>query len=174
MKIFLLSLSLSFIFIVIIRCESRPHSNENKKENNSFAKANIDSRSYNLGVIGAFAEVVDIGIKKLALSAPLKPDEMNVLIDEAQIIATKNNVEIYREVDFLVTDLFPAEITNGKHVLFIYKGLIKQDYLNLKAKKKQLVESNKYKGEARTEIARSFGKLLSYPDKRINELLKIN
>jgi len=156
---------------MIFRCENRPQSSENKNENNSMAKSNIDSRSYNLGVIGAFAEVVDIGIKNLALSAPLEPDEMDALIDEARIIATKNHVEIYREVDFLVTDLFPAEITHGKHVLLIYKGSIKQEYINLKEKKKQLVQLKKYKGEARTQIARTFGKLLSYPDKRINELL---
>jgi hypothetical protein len=30
----------------------------------------IDERSYNLGGIGAFAEVVVAGVKKLALSAP--------------------------------------------------------------------------------------------------------
>ena len=133
--------------------------------------AEIDRRSYMLGGIGAFAEVVDIGIKKLALSSPMSPAEMDALIGEAQRIAADNNVELYRETDFLVTDLFSEGLTTGKHVLLIYKGAIKDEYMELKARKKQLVDSGNYKGEAREEIARDFGKLLSYPDERIDKLL---
>jgi len=134
-------------------------------------QSTIDSRSYNLGVIGGFAEVVDIGIKKLALSAALLPGEMDGLLEEARRIAANNHVEIYREDDFIVTDLFPAEITDGKHVLVIYKGNTLQEYLDLKMKKKRLVESGQYTSKARRTIARQMGALLSYPENKINELL---
>lgn len=35
----------------------------------------IDERSYQLGVIGAFAEVVGLGVKRLALSSPMSPED---------------------------------------------------------------------------------------------------
>jgi len=143
-------------------------------QDNRSAENTIDRRSYVLGGIGTFAEVVDIGIKKLALSAAITPGEMDALIDDAMRIAKENNAEVYREEDFLVTDLFPEEITGGKHVLLIYKGTTKDEYMNLKEKKKQLVQLGQYKGAAREEIARSMGKLLSYPDEKINELLSEN
>ena len=138
------------------------------------AALGIDQRSYNLGGIGAFGEMVDLGVKKLALSAALSPEDMDALIEEAAHIAKRNNVEIYRENDFLVTDLFPASITEGKHVMVIYKGETKQEYLDLKIRKRQLVASNQYASEAREEIARRFGAMLSYPEWKIDELISNN
>ena len=156
---YLLPVILISVLLFYTQCSKKP------------GKAEIDRRSYTLGGIGAFAEVVDIGIKKLALSAPMSPAETDDLIEDAQRIAADNNVEIYRESDFLVTDLFSEEITEGKHVLLIYKGGVKDEYMELKARKKQLVDSGDYEGEAREEIAREFGKLLSYPEERIQKLL---
>ncbi|MEC7859668.1 MAG: hypothetical protein VX469_00175, partial [Pseudomonadota bacterium] len=52
----------------------------------------IDQRSYKLGNIGAFGEMVNVGIKKLALSAALPPEEMDALIEEAARVAKRNNV----------------------------------------------------------------------------------
>lgn len=131
----------------------------------------IDRRSYILGGIGAFAEMVGAGVKKLALSAPMKPEEMDTLIEDARRIAAENRAEITREEDFLVTDLFPAEITEGKHVLLITKGSTKQEYFDLKDEKRRLVQSGAYVGAAREAIARRMGRLLSYPEERIDELL---
>ena len=138
------------------------------------AELGIDQRSYNLGGIGAFGEMVDAGVKKLALSAALSPENMDAIVEEAARIAKRNNVEIYRENDFLVTDLFPASITEGKHVLVIYKGETRQEYLDLKIRKGQLVASNQYTGEARKEIARQFGAMLSYPEWKIDGLIGNN
>jgi len=138
------------------------------------ATLDIDKRSYNLGGIGAFGEMVNVGVKKLALSAALSPEDMDALIKEATRVAKRNNVEIYRENDFLVTDLFPVSITDGKHVLLIYKGETKQEYLDLKIRKAQLVASNQYTGQAREEIARRLGAMLSYPEWKINELISNN
>jgi len=138
------------------------------------AALSIDQRSYNLGGIGAFGEMVDAGVKKLALSAALSPENMDAIVEEAARIAKRNNVEIYRENDFLVTDLFPASITEGKHVLVIYKGETRQEYLDLKIRKGQLVASNQYTGEAREEIAHQFGAMLSYPEWKIDSLISNN
>ena len=132
----------------------------------------IDERSYNLGGIGAFAEVVGAGVKNLALSAPMSPQEMDGLIEEAEKIVERNHALSYRETDFLTTDLFPAAITDGKHVLLIYTGSVKDQYLALKEEKKALVDQNRYGGEARREVARKMGRLLSYSEEKIAALLE--
>jgi hypothetical protein len=131
----------------------------------------IDQRSYRLGSIGAFAEMVGAGVKKLALSAPMDPAEMDALLQEAERIAGDHDVELYGETDFLVTDLFPSELTDGKQVLLIYRRGTLEEYRALKAEKLRLEESGQYQGAVRVEVARKFGHLLSYTDEKIDALL---
>ena len=135
------------------------------------AKPTIDKRSYNLGIMGGFAEVVRLGVKKLALSEVMTPEEMDGVMEDAEIIARRNEVLIWRETDFLVTDLYPEDVAEGKHVLLIYTGETLDEYLALKADKAALVANNGYEGQAREDIARRFGNLLSYPDQVIDDLL---
>ena len=131
----------------------------------------VDERSYNLGIVGGFAEVVRLGVKELALSEVLTPVEMDDILPDAQIVAERNSVLLYREVDLLVTDLYPADVALGKDVLLIYTGDTLEKYLALKAAKRKLVADGHYKGKARIEIARRFGRLLSYPMPVIDELI---
>ena len=132
----------------------------------------IDKRSYNLGIMGGFAEVVKLGVKKLALSEVMTPQEMDDIMDDALVVAKRNGVEMWRETDFLVTDLYPADVAEGKHVLLIYTGDTLDRYLAIKADKAGLVAAGNYKGEARDDIARRFGRLLSYPEPVIDDLLE--
>lgn len=134
----------------------------------------IDQRSYTLGGLSTFAEMVRVGVKTLALSAAVTPEEMNDLVEDAEWIAQEEGVLLYREPELIVTDLFPAEVAAGKHVLLIYKGATLDDYLALKQRKSELVASGSYTGDARRDIARQFGKLLSYPDANIEELIDKN
>jgi hypothetical protein len=131
----------------------------------------IDHRSYQLGIMGGFAEVVKLGVKKLALSEVMSPGEMDDILEDALVIAKRNGVEMWREEDFLVTDLYAADVAAGKHVLLIYTGDTREAYLAIKADKAELVTAGKYEGAAREEIARRFGRLLSYPEKVIDDLL---
>jgi len=132
----------------------------------------IDQRSYQLGVMGGFAEVVKLGVKQLALSEVMTPEEMDGVMDDAMIIAERNQVQMWREADFLVTDLYPADVAEGKHVLLIYTGDTLDRYLAIKADQAGLVAAGEYEGDAREEIARRFGRLLSYPEAVIDELLE--
>jgi hypothetical protein len=79
---------------------------------------------------------------------------------------------MWRETDFLVTDLYPADVAEGKHVLLIYTGDTLDRYLAIKADQAGLVAAGEYEGDAREEIARRFGRLLSYPEAVIDELLE--
>ncbi|MDG2376410.1 MAG: hypothetical protein P8M18_08675 [Woeseiaceae bacterium] len=135
-------------------------------------ESGIDERSYQLGIMGGFAEVVRLGVKTLALSEVMRPDEMDDAMEDAAVIAKRNRVEIWRETDFLVTDLYPADVAESKHVLLIYTGDTLDKYLALKAGKETLVEAGNYEGEEREEIARRFGHLLSYPEAVIDDLLQ--
>ena len=131
----------------------------------------IELRSYRLGSIASWSEAVSVGVKELALGSPSTPDEMDALIDEAGKIATRFGVSVYRETDLLVTDLFPATVAEGKHVLLLYRQPTLDKYLALKQKKADLIEAGEYAGSAREGIARGFGRLLSYPDSVIDEKL---
>lgn len=131
----------------------------------------VDARSYNLGLIGAFAEVVNRGVKTLALSEVMSPEEMDDILPDARIVAERNGVEIYREPELIVTDLFPADVAIGKHVLLIYTGDTLERYVRLKEDKARLVEAGRYSGDRRRAIARRFGRLLSYPETVIDDLL---
>ena len=142
-----------------------------KPTDSSDATGSIDQRSYRLGGIGAFAEMVGAGVKRLALSDAMPPEEMDALIEEARAIAEGDGAEVYLETEFLVTDLFPADITDGMQVLLIYRGSALQEYVDLKERKKLLVESGSYVEDARAEIAREMGRLLSYPEDKILSLL---
>jgi hypothetical protein len=160
-----LSFSLLFLTFFLLGESCR------QKTTQSSEQVKIDSRSYNLGVIAAFAEIVSMDVKKLALSAPLTPQEMDGLITGAEIIANENGVSIYIEKNFLVTDLFPETLTKGKYVLMIYKPPIKMEYLKLKEEKNRLVDSGRYEDQARKLVARKMGRLLSYPESKIDNLL---
>ena len=132
----------------------------------------IDQRSYNLGILGGFSEVVRLGVKKLALSEVMAPAEMDAMMDDAIVIAKRNEVQMYRETELIVTDLYPADVALGKHVLLIYTGNTLDEYRTLKADKATLVATGKYTGAAREEIARRFGRLLSYPENIITDLIE--
>jgi hypothetical protein len=96
---------------------------------------------------------------------------MDALIDEAVKIIERNDAKAYRDADFLVTDLFPAEITEGMHVILIYNDPVLDEYMALKERKQALIDEGAYEGEARKEIAREMGRLLSYPEERIENML---
>ncbi|MFN0181503.1 MAG: VOC family protein [Gemmatimonadales bacterium] len=130
-----------------------------------------DSMAYALGTIGGFAELVNSGVKQLALSEVLSPAEMDRLLPEAERVAARNGVKLYREPSLLVTDLFPADVAKGKDVLLIYQGTTKDEYLALKADALALAKAGQDTGRAREAIARRFGRMLSYPTWRVNQLL---
>lgn len=133
--------------------------------------AEIDERSYNLGILGGFSEVVRLGVKKLALSEVMSPADMDAIMADAEVIARRNEVQMWREPELIVTDLYPADVAEGKHVLLIYTGSTLDEYLQLKKDKAALVAAGKYAGDARLDIARRFGRLLSYPEPVIDDLI---
>jgi len=126
--------------------------------------------AYQLGNVGSFAEIINAGAKDLALSSPMSPTEMDEFMPLAKEVAARHSVEVYREDDLVVTQLFPANVATGKEVLVLYQGHTLDTYQKLKADK---VQAN---GDAEKEldISRRFGRLLSYTPRKINRLLAEN
>lgn len=127
--------------------------------------------SYHAGINTAFAEVVGAGCKRLALSATYEPEFAKEMMAATEHAAEEYNVLLHVEDKLLVTKLFPADVAKDKVVIMIFQNQgVLDEYLALKEKKK---ESNS-KGnpdEIEFEIARKFGKLLSYDDASIERLL---
>lgn len=165
------------ICIALLACSglataTKPERKPEKAPTSSLGAAqDVDRRSYALGAIAAFSEMVDLGIKKLGFSTTFKPGEVDALLEEAQDIARRHNVKLYRESDLIVTDLFSADIAKDLEVLIIYSGNDIDDYLTLKDKKREYRRLGRYDAAARREVAYELGKLLSYPDAEIERLL---
>ena len=117
-----------------------------------------EGHAYRLGSITTWSEAVSVDIKDLALGSPLTTAETDALLEEATEIAGRFGVSVYREPDLLVSDLFRADIAEGKEVLLFYQPPTLERYLAVKERKAVLIAAGEYEGKAREEIARDFGR----------------
>jgi hypothetical protein len=130
----------------------------------------IDRGSFQLGMINCFAEMVACGVKRLALSPPLSPKEYRAIERYSDRITAGFRIKSYLEKSLLTTDLQSEEFTKGKWVILYYeKDDVLEEYLALKKKKQELKSEGHYDDEARRKISREFGRLLSYPEHKIEE-----
>ena len=141
-------------------------------QDTDYRPSRIGEDCFRLGAAAAFSEMVRFDVKKLALTTAVSPQEMIVLEDELRRTIAEQGVQAHLETDLIVTDLFPEDIAEGKHLILIYKGDTLDGYLALKEKKQALVRNGKYSGQARKDIAREFGRMLSYPEATIEEKIK--
>ena len=118
-----------------------------------------------LSAFGAFCEMVANDAKPIALSAPMSPEELDIVWEDYQTVAAAYEVSLFREQDFPVTSLFPASITEGKEVVIVYSGSRRVQYEQFK----------KDLGHMDPEsAARRFGRLLGYTPQGTNSLLMKN
>lgn len=159
-----------FHFWVFITCFIAVSNCKNTNENQS----TIDPISFQLGVISAFSEVVNAGVKPLALSHPLSSKEMDILLPEATKIAAKYKVQLYLEKDLIVTKLFPVDVAKNKEVLLLYQGRTLDRYQAIKRDKVALEHHGIYDDKEALDIAVRFGKLLGYSSKVIQKMIHEN
>lgn len=132
----------------------------------------IDRISFQLGMINCFVEMVACGVKKLALSPPVSPEDYAVIKDASDDIVKGFGIKSYLEKSLLITDLQSPEFTKGKWSILYYEDdEVLEAYLALKEKKQRLEQSGGYDKTARQEISRAFMRLLSYPENKIEEKL---
>jgi len=138
-----------------------------------FDSGKLDRRSYNLGMIYAFAEAVGSGVKRLGLSPALTEEEYYEVIDDTRLIAKEYGVTLHTDRDFLETLLFNPEYTRGKIVIHLADSRETLDeYLRLKERKRKLEASGELSRVKEEEIARGLGALLSYSEEAVERLLE--
>ena len=135
----------------------------------------IDKFSYQLGAADCFCEMVRAGVKRIALSHPCDTkEERDSFLPEFDKLCKKYSVLYYIENDAFLTDLFPLSLNQGKYnVIFYQDEAVLKEYLGLKAEKEKAIAACNY-DDCREDIARRYGKLLSYTDEGIQRLLDAN
>ena len=138
------------------------------------SKIKVDRTSFQLGMINCFVEMVACGVKKLAISPPVSPSDYRLVRKASEDIVRGFGIKSYLEKSLLVTDLQPAEFTEGKWTILYYEDdKVLEDYLALKRNKQQLEQSGQYDEKARKKISFEFGRLLSYPREKIDEKISL-
>lgn len=132
----------------------------------------VDRRSFALGMINAFAEMVAAGVKPLALSPPIDEELFEAIrIGSDEIVADWEVVSTV-ERELLETDLFPASMTDGITViLYAASEEILSKYLALKEARAEMVANGEYEGANCRSIALQFGRLLGYSEEDIEARL---
>ena len=132
----------------------------------------IDRISFQLGMINCFAEMVACGVKKLAISPPLTPEDYKKIRPASDEIVRGFGIRSFLEKSLLITGLQSEDFTKGKWSILYYRtDEVLQSYLDLKAMKKQLEDEGGYDDDSRNFISRKFMQLLSYPEDVIDSKL---
>jgi len=132
---------------------------------------NFDKLSFMSGAVTAFSEAVGFGVKQLALSSLYTPEELEIILKVIEYASHRFGTIYTVEPELIKTKLFPRDIAVGKIVVLIANNQsVLDEYCDLK----KLREESDAKGNperTEIEIARRFGKLLSYDEKSIEELI---
>lgn len=137
------------------------------------SKLSVDRLSFQLGMINCFVEMVAYGVKKLALSPPLKPEDYQAIRSASESMVKGFGIRSYLEKNLMITDLQSEEFTRNKWVILYFKDKkIVDEYLNLKSRQRDLINKELYDDKAKKDISRQFMQLLSYPDDVIEEKLQ--
>lgn len=136
----------------------------------------IDSYSFDCGLIDGVNRLVALGVKSLALSRPLSTrEEREALIEYAHENCRQHGTKLYPEDDPLVTDLIPLSQSKGTYSILLYRDdHVIEDYIRLKERKESMVANRAYFGGNRSRVAWELGRLLSYPEEVIRRLVAEN
>ena len=124
-----------------------------------------------LTAFGVYCEMVANDAKPMALHQPMDGALIDQYWEDYQEVANQYGVQLHKEDDFPVTQLFPAELTEGKTVILIYKGNRLEQYQMWKK------DWQAYQGDDPKEqeaFSRRFGRILGYGTQGMNELLSKN
>lgn len=134
----------------------------------------IDRYSYHVGAMDAFCEMVAVGLKKLAMSHPCgSKEERDGFLPEVKRLCEAYEIHFYPEDEAFLTDLFPEELNRGTYNYLLYRtDDVLERYLALKEKQKNLLANGTYTKQESQELAREFGRLLSYPEEGIDRLIE--
>jgi len=135
---------------------------------------NFDVMSFMAGTNLAFSEAVGLGVKKLALSSPYSDEQLGVMMMVTEYSSERFGTVYLPEPNLIESKLFPRDIARGKTVVLIAHD---QSVLDEYASLKELKRESDAKGnpeDMELEIAKRFGRLLSYDEAAIERLIAKN
>ncbi|MCK5163979.1 MAG: hypothetical protein KAQ72_09685 [Desulfobacula sp.] len=132
----------------------------------------IDRVSFEIGMINCFVEMVACGVKKLALSPPLTPEDYEKIKPWSEKIVAGFGIKSWLEKRLIATDLQSDEFIAGKWVILYYKtdGVL-ESYKKLKKKRLKIDETKGPEQKKIKILSKEFMQLLSYPEDVIEEKL---
>ena len=132
----------------------------------------VDRISFQLGMINCFVEMVACGVKRMAISPPLTPDDYRLVEPLSDKMVRAFGIKSHQEKSLLITDLQTEDFTKGKWAILYYKDeKILETYFSLNQRKQDLESRAHYDEANRKDISRKFMRLLSYPEDVIDEKL---
>ncbi len=130
----------------------------------------LDRISYEIGMINCFIEMVACGVKPLAISPPIEPENLPVLEEVSRELSEGFGTKYYVDLEMMITDIQSADFTRGKHSIFYYKDdAVIRRYKELKEQVAALTAEGRYSGPVRRKISVEFGEMLGYPESVIHE-----
>jgi hypothetical protein len=138
----------------------------------STALNRIDRCSFKIGMINCFVEMVACGVKELALSPPLTPEDYEQIKPWSAKIVAGFGMKSWLERSLIATALQSDAFVADKWVILYYKtDDVLESYKALK-KKRDLLDATKRPDQNMLKaISREFMQLLSYPENIIDEKL---
>ena len=134
----------------------------------------FDRASYAAGITTAFAEVVAMGCKHLALSPVYAAEELAAMLAVTERIVAEHRLLMLVEPELLITPLFPADVASGQTVILIAREQATLDtYTELKQWRMRAIAEQRL-AAIEIELAWRFGRLLSYADDAIQQLITEN
>lgn len=134
----------------------------------------FDQYSFWSGTVMAFSEAVGFGVKQLALSSLYTDEELEVMLKVIELGSKTYGTVYLSEPELLKSKLFPEDIAKGKNVVLIANNQgVLDEYKELKKLKEESIEKGKPEN-IEVDIARRFGKILSYDEYTIERLIKKN
>lgn len=125
----------------------------------------LDRISFELGMINCFVEMVACGVKKMAISPPLTPEDYHHVQPLSEKMVQAFGIKSHLDKSLLITDLQTENFTKGKWaILYYHDDRILEAYFRLKKRKDELEKTGQYDQENRQDLSRKFMRLLSYPD----------
>ena len=129
----------------------------------------LDTRSYQIGMINSFVEMVSCGVKPLAISPPILPEDLPLMEAASEKICEGFQVHYYVEQSLMVSALQSAEFTKGANSILYYKDpAVLETYLSLKRQMEGLDQSPAGE-DKKLELSVTFGHLLGYSDQVIRQ-----
>ena len=134
----------------------------------------IDAYSYGLGAMDCFCEMVGAGVKTLAMSHPCDSrQERDSFLKDVKKLCEKYGVYFYAEDEAFLTDLFPERLNKGKYnYLFYARKEVLDAYFELKEEQRVVIQNGGYTRQKSYEIAKKFGRLLSYTEEGTERLIQ--